>query len=204
MADLKAFGDRLRQLRNSEKITQQDLADKLDIARASVGYYESGTRAPDIEVLRKIAEHFAVTSDYLLGLSAHKNNDAQAEALSRLQQLEPRIRSMIQELENKLANCYTSYFLNSDGYPYQRWFYEYLDFLKATMEIFDNIAAHEMENRDVLQHTDTIENLLFELKNCADKLALSIYRGYISRKEEQRFLYTYKKELEDTEKYEAN
>jgi transcriptional regulator with XRE-family HTH domain len=64
----KTFGDRLRLLRGAA-MNQKDLADALGISRASVGYYENGTRTPDIVVLKKISKYFGVTYDYLMGES---------------------------------------------------------------------------------------------------------------------------------------
>ncbi len=49
--------------------TQQEIADAIGVSRATVGYYLSGDRSPDIEVLSRIARYFGVTSDYLIGLS---------------------------------------------------------------------------------------------------------------------------------------
>lgn len=63
------FRKRLRQLRKNQKMTQSELADKLNIARVSVSNYESGTRIPDIIVLVSMAEYFGVTTDYLSGNS---------------------------------------------------------------------------------------------------------------------------------------
>ena len=66
MADFK---DRLQELRKKEGWTQSDLADRLKIARSTVGMYEQGTRKPDFEVLDDIADLFDVNFDYLLGHS---------------------------------------------------------------------------------------------------------------------------------------
>lgn len=64
--DVKAaFGSRLRELRG--RMNQGELATELGISRASVGYYENGTRTPDIEILDRVSSHFKVSYDYLLG-----------------------------------------------------------------------------------------------------------------------------------------
>ena len=62
------LGARLKQLRLDQKLTQQQLAKRLGVAKSVVSYYESGDRCPSYDVLLKIARLFHVTSDYLLGL----------------------------------------------------------------------------------------------------------------------------------------
>lgn len=60
------FGEKLRELRKSQKLTQQQLADRLGVAKSVVSYYESGDRFPSYDVMVKIAHTFHVTTDYLL------------------------------------------------------------------------------------------------------------------------------------------
>lgn len=61
------FGDILKQLRLSNKMTQSHLAEKLRISSSTIGMYEQNRRSPDMETLDKIAELFNVSTDYLLG-----------------------------------------------------------------------------------------------------------------------------------------
>ncbi|PCK22749.1 transcriptional regulator [Bacillus pumilus] len=61
-----ALGERIRALREAEKLTQKALADKLKIPHQNLSNYERGFRNPDYETLIKIADFFEVTTDYLL------------------------------------------------------------------------------------------------------------------------------------------
>lgn len=61
------FGERLKFLREKEKMYQSELADKLGLAPSTISMYERGDRDPDTTTLTKIAEIFNVTTDYLLG-----------------------------------------------------------------------------------------------------------------------------------------
>lgn len=63
------FGRKLRKLRKDNYLTQKQLADKLEITKATVSAYETNAKYPSIEVLIKISNIFNVSSDYLLGLS---------------------------------------------------------------------------------------------------------------------------------------
>lgn len=58
------IGMKIKTLRKGRKLTQQELADRLGITRATVSNYEVGRRAPHISELKRIAEFFGVGVDY--------------------------------------------------------------------------------------------------------------------------------------------
>lgn len=62
------FGERLKQLRKQNKVTQTDLATRLGITQQAVGKWETGRSSPDPQTLMMLAEFFAVSTDALLGL----------------------------------------------------------------------------------------------------------------------------------------
>lgn len=68
------FKDKLVQLRKGTKLYQTDMAKKIGVARATYGAYEQGTRQPDFDTLKKIADFFGVSTDYLLGHSVEDKN----------------------------------------------------------------------------------------------------------------------------------
>ena len=59
-----SIGQKLRLLRKEKRMTQQELADALEIKRATVSNYEIGRRSPHLSELRRIAEYFGVGLDY--------------------------------------------------------------------------------------------------------------------------------------------
>lgn len=61
------FGKRLRLLRMKNKFTQQNMADKLNIALVTYQKYEQSDRTPSLGTLIKIADIFNVPVDFLLG-----------------------------------------------------------------------------------------------------------------------------------------
>lgn len=63
------FGVKLKSLRVNHKLTQQQLADRIGVAKSVVSYYESGDRYPSYDVLIRIAKIFHTTTDYLLDIS---------------------------------------------------------------------------------------------------------------------------------------
>ena len=60
------IGDRIKQLRTDAKMTQPELAAKLEVTRSAVATYENNTRQPSFHFLIRIAEIFHVSTDYLL------------------------------------------------------------------------------------------------------------------------------------------
>ena len=57
----------LKELRSQKNVTQDDMANLLNIKRQTYSAYERGVSFPDLISLIKIAEFFGVTTDYLLG-----------------------------------------------------------------------------------------------------------------------------------------
>ena len=60
---------RLRELRNSAGVTQQELADAVNVSSHSISRFESGARVPDLETAVRIADFFNVPLDILAGRS---------------------------------------------------------------------------------------------------------------------------------------
>ncbi|MCY8504517.1 helix-turn-helix domain-containing protein [Bacillus atrophaeus] len=60
------LGDRLKELRDSKKLTQDKLAEILGISRGTYAHYEINKRKPDYETLIKLADFYGVSTDYLL------------------------------------------------------------------------------------------------------------------------------------------
>lgn len=60
------FDERLKQLRKEKKVSQKTLADALFISQQAIAKWESDKSSPNPETVRKIAEYFNVSTDYLL------------------------------------------------------------------------------------------------------------------------------------------
>ncbi|MBE6056893.1 MAG: helix-turn-helix transcriptional regulator [Clostridium sp.] len=60
------LGDKIKKLRKSKNITQEELGKNIGVTTSMVGMYETNARKPSYEVLIKIAEFFSVSTDFLL------------------------------------------------------------------------------------------------------------------------------------------
>ena len=61
-----AIGNRIRECRKSRKISQEQLAEAIDVACNTVSNIETGNRSTTLETVVKIAEIFEVSLDYLV------------------------------------------------------------------------------------------------------------------------------------------
>lgn len=73
------IGNKLKTLRKGRGLTQFELADKLDLSRATISNYEVGRRSPHLSELQRFAEFYGVSLDYF----GVESTDESFELLSR-------------------------------------------------------------------------------------------------------------------------
>lgn len=66
------IGEKIKQLRKENDITQEELAKNIGVSTSMVGMYETNSRKPSYDVLVKISKYFKVSTDYLLGKIQYK------------------------------------------------------------------------------------------------------------------------------------
>ena len=64
---MESFGTRLANLRREHNLTQNDIADRLNISAQAVSKWENDLTSPDIDTLVKLSDIFDITVDELLG-----------------------------------------------------------------------------------------------------------------------------------------
>lgn len=62
------FGQRVKELREEKGLSQEALAELLQVSKGIISYWETGKSEPKGNSLIKVAKFFGVTTDYLLGL----------------------------------------------------------------------------------------------------------------------------------------
>lgn len=65
--------DRLITLRNQKKKTQEQIANVIGVTRPAYTAYEKGTRTPDYDILKTLADYYDVSIDYLLARTDNPN-----------------------------------------------------------------------------------------------------------------------------------
>lgn len=66
MMDKLVMGDRIREARKKQNLTQEQLAEKLDVTVVYISQIERGLKLPSLPIFVKIVEILNVSADYLL------------------------------------------------------------------------------------------------------------------------------------------
>lgn len=69
---MQKFSANLKRFRKQKKLTQEELATKIGVIRATYWAYEKGTIMPPYDKLEQIADIFGVTIDELMGRETDK------------------------------------------------------------------------------------------------------------------------------------
>ncbi len=69
------FGERLRELRKSKGLTQEELAELSGVSRRMIGHYETVVKRPSIDKAQKIAQGLGVSVQVLMGESGIPEDD---------------------------------------------------------------------------------------------------------------------------------
>ncbi|HEY3364212.1 MAG TPA: helix-turn-helix transcriptional regulator [Symbiobacteriaceae bacterium] len=96
---LIALASRLRQLRESLGLVQQDVADLFHTNRNVPSQWETGMREPSFEHLLVLADYYGVTTDWLLGREGAEMDGPHVRASKR--ELAAYLRSKEPSLKNK-------------------------------------------------------------------------------------------------------
>lgn len=80
------LGDNIKTLRKNKGLTQEELANKLNVVRQTVSKWEKGFSVPDADMLQKISDILEVDVKQLLGanIEAEQGSNELAEQLSRI------------------------------------------------------------------------------------------------------------------------
>ena len=110
----------LKYLREQKGITQAELGLMLNISPSTVGMWEQGRREPDYNNLKRLADIFNVSTDYLLGYNKFSHfinlTNEQIELLNGFYQLNDESKKALLVLMNQLNLARTSEIPEEDHY----------------------------------------------------------------------------------------
>lgn len=78
------FPDRLKELRIKNKLTQQELADRVGVNRVTYTNWENGKREPELDKVIELATELHSSLDYLLGKEENNVLDLTPEKVSQM------------------------------------------------------------------------------------------------------------------------
>lgn len=90
---METFGQRFQRLRKAKGLTQEDIANKINISAQAVSKWENDLTSPDISVLAELSVMLGVTLDELLG----------KETLQKAEILPPEERRDISKMTFKMT-----------------------------------------------------------------------------------------------------
>lgn len=107
------LSEKILTLRKSRDLTQEQLAEQLNVSRQSISKWESGQSIPEIEKIMLLSSIFDVTTDYLLKPSEIDELSVKTEILEKQQQkmlIKDKKRSQILYLTMYSISIYLIYF----------------------------------------------------------------------------------------------
>ncbi|MED3710008.1 helix-turn-helix transcriptional regulator [Peribacillus frigoritolerans] len=90
------LGARLKKLRSKQGLSQEELSKILGLTRGTYAHYEINKRQPDYDTLKKIADFFDVTLDYLI--TGNEKNISPDEMWQEF--LNPKTQIFFKDLQN--------------------------------------------------------------------------------------------------------
>ncbi len=104
----------LKLLRREKGISQQMLAEAMGTSQQSINNYENKTIEPDIAMLKRMADYFGTTVDYILGYAntrypvqdtiAFYLNESESDLIAKYRALSPKERACVQQVVETLRD----------------------------------------------------------------------------------------------------
>lgn len=99
------LGKNIKNLRQQNRITQSELAKKMNVSQQTIGAWETGRAIPSSDTLNELADYFEVSTDYLLGRETEKPYYALNEKDEK--DISKRLESIIDDLQNTDALAFS-------------------------------------------------------------------------------------------------
>ena len=77
------FPARLKATRELRKLTQAELGQRAGLPSTTISHFESGSRKPSFDNLKRLTRVLAVSTDYLMGVTDQPDASAAAERIAR-------------------------------------------------------------------------------------------------------------------------
>ncbi len=99
-----SFANRIKQLRIENNLTQKDIAEKLGMTPTGISYWESGNAVPNYETLKKLADLFNVSIDFLIG--NEKTNDENDVLFRKIGKVDEEKKELLMSILNKTVDSF--------------------------------------------------------------------------------------------------
>lgn len=90
-------GEKIRRLRLEQELSQKDLAEKLEVSRQAIAKWETNRGIPDIDNLKRIAQLFQVSIDYLVNDQEPIDNHLIKQSIDRSNYTKPKGNALLED-----------------------------------------------------------------------------------------------------------
>lgn len=95
--DTKASGKRIKQLRQEMNLSQEQLAEKLNVSQNMIAKIECGLRRPSVDFLIELADFFEISLHYIVIGTSEEATDKKRQIEEAIKQVD----QMMELLQNK-------------------------------------------------------------------------------------------------------
>lgn len=176
--EIKIVSRRLKEQRAKRKISQKKIADILGVSRDTVIAYENenNARLPDAWQLRKLAERYGVSTDYLVGLNDNESNSKSYDFSRELNLQEKNVEYLLDLSERKKG----IHFNDAEGKKKIRYIYDMIErYLSEDYEEINILLAQIREEAEYYYlYFKNKSSDKYDRKEMYKKLKSIRYRSY--------------------------
>ncbi len=117
---MSVFAERIRELRDTQGLTQDAIGKVIGKSREAISKYEVGEHEPDLVVIAALAKYFDVTADYIIGITddselinGRRKSQGPYEKYLKDKDFIPHLRLAIKIKENNVDIAKVEKFVNS-------------------------------------------------------------------------------------------
>lgn len=179
METTDVFAERFKKLRLEKKLSLQKVAQDLNVTAQSLSLYEKGQRTINIDLLKRTAEYFKVSSDYLIGISDVASTDTDLKTACKYIGLSEEsvkcISSMSHRYEDKYRRALNLFFSNYDTVDFFEELANSIELSTIDFKPFIDLLCSCGYSSVSFEHDYEKSNFIETFIN--DKIALSDYKS---------------------------
>lgn len=168
------FIKRFAELRKENEESNRDLQEIFGLSVSAVINYQTGKRTPDIAFLHKLAEHYNVSADYLLGLSDAKTTEQDMKIACEVTGLSEKA------IENIKSAWDDKFILNFLAKAYPKNEYERTEINKRKNDFIEQSKNGQKQFNNFIENKQFI-NIIKEIQKSYDNYNLLKNKQYLMK-----------------------
>ncbi|OAA91309.1 helix-turn-helix domain-containing protein [Clostridium coskatii] len=152
------IGDKIKSYRKNLKLTQADMAHKLNIPRSTYAHYENNTREPDIDILNEIAKTLNVDITDLISYEFEEKMNAEvSKDIDNIMKKYPKHKEKILDIRRTMDNIIIAEFYKAVTFKDNKITNKTLS---NNLELYRELiwTIFEFSNESFIANSNIIEN----------------------------------------------